>query len=111
MLLMTRKRKLREFESSLSKYPGALEMNSGKINDWLQIGGQFAVLAGLIFVGLQLYQDRQIAKIEVVAEAANNRMYWAELVGQSPEGRANDEWALLVEEQMTKLQTESSGTN
>jgi hypothetical protein len=60
-------------------------MNSGKINDWLQIGGQFAVLAGLIFVGLQLSQDRQIAKIQVVAEAANKRMYWAELIEQSPE--------------------------
>jgi hypothetical protein len=60
-------------------------MNSRKINDWLQIGGQFAVLAGLIFVGLQLNQDREIAKIQVVAEAANKRMYWAELIGQGPE--------------------------
>ena len=166
-------------------------MVSGKINDWLQIGGRFAVLGGLIFVGLQLNQDRQIAKIEVVAEAANRRMYWAELVGQSPEiwikglageplsateaaqfdalatswelshfsyhytsnhlggvstdrrfvrewvlelythpgllkwwrayqermavtspeNRASDEWHLLVEEELTKLQTGSSGAN
>ena len=166
-------------------------MDSDKINDWLQIGGQFAVLGGLIFVGLQLNQDRQIANIEVVAEAANRRMYWAELIGQSPEvwikglagqplsateaavfdalatswelshfsyhfttnylrkvsverrfvrewvlelhthpgllkwwrayqqrmavtspeNRATDEWALLVEEELTKLQTELSGAN
>ena len=60
-------------------------MDSGKVNDWLQVGGLFGVLGGLIFVGLQLMQDRQIASTEVIAEAANRRMYWAELVGQNPD--------------------------
>ena len=60
-------------------------MDSGKLNDWLQVGGLFAVLGGLIFVGLQLMQDRQIASTEVIAEAASRRMYWAELIGQNPD--------------------------
>ena len=60
-------------------------MDSGKLYDWLQVGGLFAVLGGLIFVGLQLMQDRQIASTEVIAEAASRRMYWAELIGQNPE--------------------------
>ena len=60
-------------------------MESGKLNDWLQVGGIFGVLGGLIFVGLQLMQDRQIAATEVIAEAAERRMYWAELIGQSPD--------------------------
>jgi hypothetical protein len=60
-------------------------MDSGKFNDWLQVGGLFAVLGGLIFVGLQLMQDRQIASTQVIAEAASRRMYWAELIGQNPE--------------------------
>ena len=60
-------------------------MDSGKVNDWLQVGGIFGVLGGLIFVGLQLMQDRQIAATELVADAADRRMYWAELIGQSPD--------------------------
>jgi hypothetical protein len=60
-------------------------MDSGKISDWLQVGALFGVLSGLIFVGLQLMQDRQIASAEVIAEAASRRMYWAELVGQNPD--------------------------
>ena len=59
-------------------------MKSGRLNEWLQIGGLFGVLGGLIFVGLQLMQDRQIASTTVLAEAASRRMYWAELIGQNP---------------------------
>ena len=60
-------------------------INSEKLNNWLQIGGMFGVIAGLIFVGLQLTQDRQIAATEIIADAADRRMYWAELIGQHPE--------------------------
>ena len=42
------------------------------------------MLGGLIFVGVQLMQDRQIASTAIVAEAASRRMYWAELIGQNP---------------------------
>ena len=33
-------------------------MDSAKLNDWLQVVGLFGVIASLIFVGLQMKQDR-----------------------------------------------------
>ena len=36
-------------------------MNSAKLNDWLQVIGLFGVIASLIFVGMQMKQDRDIA--------------------------------------------------
>ncbi len=36
-------------------------MDSAKLNDWLQVAGIFALVASLIFVGLQMRQDREIA--------------------------------------------------
>ena len=36
-------------------------MDSAKLNDWLQVVGIFALVASLIFVGLQMRQDREIA--------------------------------------------------
>ena len=36
-------------------------MDSGKLNEWLQVVGLFGVIASLMFVGLQMKQDREIA--------------------------------------------------
>jgi hypothetical protein len=36
-------------------------LNSAKLNDWLQVIGLFGVIGSLIFVGLQMKQDREIA--------------------------------------------------
>ena len=36
-------------------------MNLAKLNDWLQVAGLFGVVGSLIFVGLQMKQDREIA--------------------------------------------------
>jgi len=36
-------------------------MDSAKLNDWMQVIGIFAVVASLIFVGLQMRQDQEIA--------------------------------------------------
>ena len=36
-------------------------MDSAKINEWLQVVGLFGVIASLLFVGLQMKQDREIA--------------------------------------------------
>ena len=36
-------------------------MDSGKLNDWLQVIGLFAVVLSLLFVGMQMRQDRVIA--------------------------------------------------
>lgn len=60
-------------------------MISKELNDWLQVVGLFGVLGGLIFVGLQLQLDRQVALSESVTDAAIDRKYWAELVTQNAE--------------------------
>lgn len=36
-------------------------MDSSKVNDWLQVVGLFGVIASLVFVGLQMKLDREIA--------------------------------------------------
>ena len=36
-------------------------MDTAKLNDWLQVIGLFGVIGSLIFVGLQMKQDREIA--------------------------------------------------
>jgi hypothetical protein len=36
-------------------------MDSAKINDWMQVLGIFAVVASLVFVGLQMKQSHEIA--------------------------------------------------
>jgi hypothetical protein len=36
-------------------------MNSAKLNDWLQVIGLFGVIGSLLFVGLQLKQEQEIA--------------------------------------------------
>ena len=39
-------------------------MNSAKLSDWMQIIGIFAVVASLIFVGLQMRQEQRISFAE-----------------------------------------------
>ena len=39
-------------------------MDSAKLNDWMQVIGIFAVVASLIFVGLQMKQSQEIALAE-----------------------------------------------
>ena len=36
-------------------------MDLARLNDWMQVIGMFAVVASLMFVGLQMQQDRKIA--------------------------------------------------
>lgn len=40
-------------------------MDSSKISEWLQVVGLFGVIASLIFVGLQMKQDREIALSQI----------------------------------------------
>lgn len=58
-------------------------MVSKELNDWLQVVGLFGVLGGLIFVGLQLRQERQIALIQAVESATESRNAWAETLGSN----------------------------
>ena len=70
-------------------------MDSAKLNSWMQVIGLFGVLGGLIFVGMQLRLDRQVAVADRVSQTQVTVMYWAELVNEHPEvwakGRAGDQ--------------------
>ena len=46
-------------------------MNTEKLNDWMQVLGIFALVASLVFVGIQLRQDREIAKVEIYQARAS----------------------------------------
>jgi len=45
-------------------------VNIVRVNDWLQVFGLFGVIASLIFVGLQMMQDREIALSAIFQERA-----------------------------------------
>lgn len=46
-------------------------MDSKKIHDWMQIVGLFAVVASLIFLALQMQQDRNLALVDSTASRAD----------------------------------------
>jgi len=56
---------------------------SKELNDWLQVIGLFGVLGGLIFVGLQLRLDRQVASSEGALAINANRTAWAQVVTEN----------------------------
>jgi hypothetical protein len=49
---------------------GGAQSDSSKLSDWLQVIGLFAVVASLIFVGLQMKQTDAIALSEIYQERA-----------------------------------------
>ncbi len=54
-------------------------MDSAKLNEWMQVVGIFAVVASLIFVGLQMKQSQEIAVAAQYQERANTSvMFWVE---------------------------------
>lgn len=59
-------------------------MNISKLNDWLQVIGTFGVLAGLIFVGMQLQQEQRIAQASRIQAASEAGRAWAELIAEHP---------------------------
>jgi len=58
-------------------------MNSAKINDWIQVVGIFAVVASLMFVGLQMRQDRVIATAEAFTSRSVAVTELAALIGSN----------------------------
>jgi hypothetical protein len=59
------------------------EVDSAKLNDWVQVFGIFALVASLIFVGLQIRQDQEIAIVEAVSHRFNNAEALANLVHEN----------------------------
>jgi hypothetical protein len=63
-------------------------MNSAKLNDWMQVIGIFALVASLIFVGLQMQQDRVIAKVMIYQARASTVAEVTAALASSPDGLA-----------------------
>ena len=60
-------------------------MDSAKLNDWMQILGMFAIVASLIFVGLQLQQTQHIAEAEAYQARAATSIELSAMAASSPE--------------------------
>ena len=58
-------------------------MVSRELNDWLQVVGLFAVLGGLIFVGLQLRLDRRVALSEGAVAGLQAQVGFVDLLVQN----------------------------
>ena len=58
-------------------------MDSAKLNDWMQVIGIFALVASLIFVGLQMRQDRRLAAAQVIVAADSVQMDFAALISEN----------------------------
>ncbi len=59
--------------------------DAAKINDWLQVIGMFGLIASLIFVGMQIRQDRQIALSSIYQARSDASVEYAMSVTNSPE--------------------------
>ncbi len=66
-----------------SKTTGAHSVNSAKLNDWMQVVGIFAVVASLIFVGLQMRADRSFAVIDAISSRVDATVGLADLIGNN----------------------------
>ena len=58
-------------------------MDTKKLNDWMQVFGIFALVASLIFVGLQLQQDRSIALLDSSATRSQNVSNLADMIANN----------------------------
>lgn len=76
-------------------------MNRRYSRDWLQIFGQFGVIASLIFVGFQIRQDHKIAQSVAYQQRTTTaaEFYWT--VGSDPIGRSAMEKTLIGESDLT----------
>jgi hypothetical protein len=52
------------------------KLDSAKLNDWIQIIGIFALVASLVFVGMEVQQERDLARSDLAAQSfANTSMF------------------------------------
>ena len=63
-------------------------MDAAKLNDWIQVIGIFALVASLIFVGLQMQQDREIARVMIYQSRASLYAEITASLASSPEAMA-----------------------
>ena len=69
-------------------------MDFGKLNSWLQVSANIGIVLGLVLVGVQLKQNTDLARIEMLSDE-NRRVidYELEVVGE----RGAEVWAKSVE--------------
>ncbi len=60
-------------------------MDSAKISDWTQVVGIFALVASLVFVGMQMQQDREIARVMIYQSRASILAEISMAAASSPE--------------------------
>ena len=60
-------------------------MNTGRWKEIIELVAVFSIVASLIFVGLQIKQEQEIAAANSVSMAAEGNRYWAELVLENTE--------------------------
>ncbi len=77
-------------------------MSQARMKDWLETLGIIAVVASLVFVGLQMKQDRKIAVADSYAGVVDSTLHVAELIADRSElwRRGLDGGELSVEEQI-----------
>lgn len=63
-------------------------MDSAKLSDWMQVIGIFALVASLVFVGLQMQQDRDIARVMIYQSRASTLAEISIAAASSPEAMA-----------------------
>ena len=63
-------------------------MDTAKLNDWMQVVGIFALVASLIFVGLQIRQEHEIARVQIYQERSSAATEVFISAASSPEAMA-----------------------
>ena len=63
-------------------------MGSTKLNDWMQVIGIFALVASIIFVGLQMRLDRDIARVMIYQSRASTTAEVLASLASSPDAMA-----------------------
>ena len=58
-------------------------MNSAKLNDWMQVIGIFALVLSLVFVGIQLRQEQEIAIVDTYGAVTETEINISILVGEN----------------------------
>ncbi len=63
-------------------------MDTAKLNDWMQVVGLFAVVASLIFVGMQMRQEHEIARVMIYQARASTLAEISMTAASSPDAMA-----------------------
>jgi len=63
-------------------------LDTAKLNDWMQVVGIFALVASLIFVGLQVRQEHEIARVQIYQERSSASTEAFTSAASSPEAMA-----------------------